>query len=73
MLSYLLIKLRSSFLNPFLTSLINKTLLCIVYDLTNVIMVQDVRKFYNCKIGSIGDMEIREAYKKLCENGVLKE
>ena len=39
----------------------------------NVIMVQDVRKCYNCKIGSIGDMEIIEAYKKLCDNGVLKE
>ena len=38
----------------------------------NVIMVQDVRKCYNYKIGGIGDMEIREAY-KLCENGVLKE
>ena len=23
-----------------------------------VMMVQDVRKFYNCKIGGIGDMEI---------------
>ena len=41
--------------------------------LPNVIMVQDVRKCYNCKIGGIGDMEIRDAYKKLCENGVLKK
>ena len=24
-----------------------------------VIMVQDVRKCYNCKVGAIGDMEIR--------------
>ena len=24
-------------------------------------------------LGVIGDMEIREAYKKLCENGVFKE
>ena len=39
----------------------------------NVIMVQDVRKCYNYKIGGIGDMEIREAYDKLCKNGVLKE
>ena len=36
-------------------------------------MVQDVRKCYNYKVGGIGDMEIREAYKKLCDNGVLKE
>ena len=36
-------------------------------------MVMDVRKCYNCKVGGIGDMEIRHAYKKLCENGVLKE
>ena len=41
--------------------------------LPNVIMIQDVRKCYNCKIGSISDMEISVAYKKLCENGVLKE
>ena len=39
----------------------------------NVIMVQDVRKCYNYKIGSISDMEIREAYDRLCDNGVLKE
>lgn len=39
----------------------------------NVIMVQDVRKCCNYKIGSIGDMEIREAYNRLCDNGVLKE
>ena len=38
-----------------------------------VVMVQDVRRCYNCKNGVIGDMEIWEAYKKLCENGVLKE
>lgn len=31
-----------------------------------VLMIQDVRKCYNYKIGSIGDMEIREAYDKLC-------
>lgn len=39
----------------------------------NVLMVQDVWKCYNSKIGSIGDMEIREEYGKLCDNGVLKE
>ena len=39
----------------------------------NVLMVQDVRKCYNYKIGSIGDMEIRHAYEKLCENVALKE
>ena len=39
----------------------------------NVLMVQDVRKYYNYKIGSIGDMEIREAYNRLCDNDVLKE
>ena len=38
-----------------------------------VVMVQDVCKCYNCKVGGIGDMEIREAYNKLCFNGVLKE
>ena len=39
----------------------------------NVIMVQDVRKCYNCKIERIGDMKIIGAYNRLCENGVLKE
>ena len=39
----------------------------------NVLMVQDVRKCYNCKIGSIGDMDIKEAYNRLCDNGKLKE
>ena len=36
-------------------------------------MVQDVKKCYNCKIGGIGDMEIRKAYNRLCDNKVLKE
>ena len=36
-------------------------------------MVQDVRRYYKCKIGAIGDMEIRDAYDRLCENGVLKD
>ena len=39
----------------------------------NVIMVQDVRKCYNCKIGGIGDMEIREAYERLCVDRFLKD
>ena len=38
-----------------------------------VIMVQDVRKCYHYKVGGIGDMEIRKAYDKLCENCVLKK
>lgn len=38
-----------------------------------VVMVQDVRKCYNCKIGAIGDMEISQAYERLCVEGVLKE
>ena len=39
----------------------------------NVLMIQDVGKCYNCKIGRIGDMEIRQAYEKLFENSVVKE
>ena len=38
-----------------------------------VVMIQDVCKCYNCKVGSVGDMELRDAYEKLCDNGVLKE
>ena len=38
-----------------------------------VLMIQDVRCCYTCKVGSIGDMEIRETYGKLCKNGVLKD
>lgn len=41
--------------------------------LPNVIMVQDVKKCYNYKIGSIGDMEIREAHNFFFGNGVFKE
>ena len=41
--------------------------------LPKVMMVQDVRKCYNCRVGEIGDMEMHQAYDKLCENGVLKE
>ena len=41
--------------------------------LPKVIMVQDVRKCYNGKVGAIRDIEIRQAYEKLCENRVFKE
>ncbi len=41
--------------------------------LLKVLIIQDVRKCYNCKIESIGDMEIRQACDRLCENGVLRE
>ena len=35
-------------------------------------MIQDVRCCYTCKVASIGDMDIRETYGKLCENRALK-
>ena len=38
-----------------------------------VVMVQDVRKCYNCKIGAIGDLEIYNAFDKLCDKGILKD
>ena len=38
-----------------------------------VVMIQDVQKCYNYKVGSVGDLELREAYEKLCDNGILKE
>lgn len=38
-----------------------------------VLMIQDVKCCYTCKVGSIGDIEIRETYGKLCENRVLKD
>lgn len=41
--------------------------------LPKVVMVQDVRKCYNCKIGGIRDIKIRQEYDKLCENRVLKD
>ena len=31
-----------------------------------IVMVKDVQRHYNCKIGAIGDMEIRESFDKLC-------
>ena len=41
--------------------------------LPNVVMIQDVWKCYNYKVGSIGDLELKEAYDRLCENGKLKD
>ena len=38
-----------------------------------VVMIQDVCKCYNCKVGSVGDMELRDAYDKFCDNRFLKE
>lgn len=38
-----------------------------------VLMIQDVRCCYTCKVSSIGEMEIRDLYGKLCVDGVLKE
>ena len=45
--------------------------LSMIHD--KVVMVQDVRKSYNCKIGAIGDLEIYNAFDKLCDKGVLKD
>ena len=36
-------------------------------------MIQDVICCYTYKVGSIGDMEIRYLYIKMCVDGVLKE
>ena len=38
-----------------------------------VVMVQDIHKFYNCKVGGIGDMKIKKVYNKICVNEVSKE
>ena len=38
-----------------------------------VVMVQDVQKCYNYKIGAIGDLEIVNAFEKLCVDGKLKD
>ena len=38
-----------------------------------VVMVQDIRKCYNYKIGAIWDLEIFNAYDKICDNGILKD
>lgn len=36
-------------------------------------MFNDVQRCYMCKIGEIGDFKLRQAYEKLCVNGVLKD
>ena len=41
--------------------------------LPKVVMMQDVWKCYNYKVGSIGDLELKEAYDRLCDNGKLKD
>ena len=38
-----------------------------------VLMIQDVRCCYTWKIREVGDMEIWDAYSKLCDNRVLRE
>lgn len=38
-----------------------------------VVMVQDVQRCYNCKIGAIGDLEIFNIFDKLCDKGILKD
>ena len=38
-----------------------------------VVMIQDVKKCYNCKVGSIGDLELQEAHDRLCVDGKLKD
>lgn len=40
--------------------------------LENILMKNNIRSCYTCKIGEIGDYEIREAYDRLQNNGVLK-
>lgn len=37
------------------------------------IMIHDIISFYMCKVREVGDYEIREAYKKLCDEGTLKD
>ena len=38
-----------------------------------VVMVQDVRRCYNYKIGAIGDLKIANAYENLCVDGKLED
>jgi hypothetical protein len=45
--------------------------LSIIFD--KVVTVQDVCRCYNYKIGAIGDLEIYNAYDKLCEKKILKD
>ena len=39
-----------------------KPILEVAYFPPKVVTMQDVRRFYNCMIGEIGDMEIQQAY-----------
>ena len=41
--------------------------------LDKVVMVKDVKKCYNCKIGAIGDLEIFNSFDKLYDKGKLKD
>lgn len=38
-----------------------------------VLMINNLRRCYICKIGEINDLKLREAYNKLFDNGVLRE
>lgn len=38
-----------------------------------VLMIQDVRCCYNGKVREVGNMDIRGAYSKMCDNGFLRE
>ena len=38
-----------------------------------VLMIRDVRCCYTWKVGSIGDVEIKDLYSQLCDDGVLRE
>lgn len=40
--------------------------------LENVLIMNDIRSCYMCKVREIRDYKIREVYDKLCDNGVLK-
>ena len=47
------------------------TALSVIPD--RVVMVQDVRKCYNYKIGAIGNLEIFNTFDKVCDKGILKD
>ena len=38
-----------------------------------VLVVHNVRCCYMCRIGELGDLEIKESFGKLCDSGILKE
>ena len=40
---------------------------------SKVVMVHNVRKYYNYKIGARGDLDKFKAYEKFCGNGILKD